>query len=75
MPMADIIDLEEYKQKKYLEKSNCDHGLSFDLDAAEHMTTQEIRKVFPRLYGLCPKGCGFNGIAYVSKAHYVYGDW
>jgi hypothetical protein len=34
-----------------------------------------IRKRWPRLDGLCPKGCGFNGIGYASYAHYIYGDW
>jgi hypothetical protein len=53
----------------------CDHGLKFDLAAAEDMTPSQVRKVFPRLKGVCPKGCGFYGIAYVSLAHYVYGDW
>ena len=74
-PVADVIDIEKYKNKKQLEKQNCDHGLSFDIDIAEKLTTKEIREVFPRLNGLCPKGCGFNGIAYASKAHFVYGDW
>lgn len=35
----------------------------------------EIRKRWPRLAGSCPKGCGFNGIAYASYEHYIYGDW
>lgn len=34
-----------------------------------------VRKRFPRLEGICPKGCGFKGIAYASYAHYIYGDW
>jgi len=34
-----------------------------------------IKKMFPRLCGLCPKGCGFNGIAYASMDHYIMGDW
>lgn len=37
--------------------------------------TQIIRRKWPRLMGPCPKGCGFNGIAYASFAHYVAGDW
>lgn len=37
--------------------------------------SSEIKKRWPRLSGLCPKGCGFNGIAYASYAHYIYGDW
>mgnify|MGYP006308533931 CR=1 FL=1 len=35
----------------------------------------EVRKRFPRLFGPCPKGCGFYGIAYVSWEHYRMGDW
>lgn len=35
----------------------------------------EVRRRFPRLRGACPKGCGFVGIAYASKEHYLYGDW
>lgn len=37
--------------------------------------SSQIRKRWPRLYGPCPKGCGFNGIAYASMAHSVAGDW
>lgn len=37
--------------------------------------TENVRKRFPRLCGLCPKGCGYNGIAYASMDHYLYGDW
>lgn len=35
----------------------------------------EVRRRWPRLFGACPKGCGFNGIAYASRAHYAMGDW
>lgn len=35
----------------------------------------EVRKRFPRLSGKCPKGCGYEGIAYVSMDHYRMGDW
>lgn len=35
----------------------------------------EIRKRWPRLWGPCPKGCGFSGIGYASYAHYIMGDW
>lgn len=74
--MGEVIDLADYISEKNKEQTTkCDHGLKFDLAAAEHMTVFEIRKVFPRLYGPCPKGCGYDGIAYVSTAHYVYGDW
>ena len=54
----------------------CDHGVTFDMEAAEAVADPvEIRRRWPRLEGTCPKGCGFNGIAYASKAHYVFGDW
>lgn len=53
----------------------CDHGVSFDKEAAESLSTEEIRRRWPRLFGLCPKGCGYDGIYYASYAHYVYGDW
>jgi len=35
----------------------------------------EIRKRWPRLSGLCPLGCGYNGIYYASEDHYIMGDW
>ena len=35
----------------------------------------EIRKLWPRLDGPCPKGCGYCGISYASEAHYLMGDW
>ena len=34
-----------------------------------------VRKRFPRLFGQCPKGCGFDGIGYASYEHYILGDW
>lgn len=37
--------------------------------------TQAVRKRWPRLFGECPKGCGYHGIAYASRAHFVWGDW
>ena len=53
----------------------CDHGVIFDSEAAKCMTVRQIREIFPRLDGVCPKGCGFCGIAYASMEHYVMGDW
>lgn len=35
----------------------------------------EVRRRWPRLFGACPKGCGFNGIAYASREHLIAGDW
>jgi len=57
------------------DKPPCDHGVTFDQVAAAPMTVAEVRAKYPRLDGPCPKGCGFHGIAYVSTAHFVYGDW
>lgn len=53
----------------------CDHGLVFDPEDAKNLKTPEVREKYPRLFGECPKGCGFSGVAYVSRAHYLYGDW
>ena len=48
-------------------------------DAAEFIMgypkTAEVRRRRPRLFGKCPKGCGYNGIAYASMTHYRMGDW
>jgi hypothetical protein len=38
-------------------------------------SSSEIRRRWPRLCGKCPKGCGFDGIAYASHMHYLMGDW
>lgn len=53
----------------------CDHGVKFDSKLAANMNAYEVKKFFPRLDGVCPKGCGYSGIAYASKKHYVMGDW
>jgi len=53
----------------------CDHGVTFDEEAAKGLSASEVRRRWPRMHGLCPKGCGFNGIAYASYAHYIFGDW
>jgi hypothetical protein len=52
----------------------CDHGVKFD-EARSSLPPEEIRRMWPRLHGPCPRGCGFNGIAYASFLHYVSGDW
>lgn len=74
------------------QETTCDHGLTFDKEAAEKVlgdwqpksyvefimgnpASAEIQKRWPRLYGTCPKGCGYTGIAYVSMDHYRMGDW
>ena len=42
---------------------------------AGNPASAEIRRRWPRLMGKCPKGCGFDGIAYASAEHYACGDW
>jgi len=62
-------------------ESKCDHGLTFpqtregESAVFRYFEAFEVREVFPRLNGACPKGCGYYGIAYVTMAHYVAGDW
>jgi len=70
-----IFDLEE--AKKILEETNEDKSNDPALDFIMGPTnaTAKIKKRFPRLGGPCPKGCGYNGIAYASYEHYIYGDW
>ncbi len=54
----------------------CDHGLTFDeTKVNDQMSTAEVRKLYPRLFGECPKKCGYTGIAYASYMHYIMGDW
>lgn len=53
----------------------CDHGVEFDEEASKGLSAAEVRKRWPRGWGPCPKGCGFNGIAYASSMHYIMGDW
>jgi hypothetical protein len=52
----------------------CDHGVTFDEEAAKDLSVAEIRKRWPRKWVDCAE-CGFRGIAYASYAHYIYGDW
>jgi hypothetical protein len=59
-----------------LDPDTCDHGITFDPEAAATVVdAYEVRKRWPRLYGDCPKGCGYTGIYYASYAHYIWGDW
>lgn len=53
----------------------CDHGVTFDQQESTGLSSFEIKKRWPRLYGRCPKNCGYNGIAYASYMHYLAGDW
>jgi len=78
---------EEPKEEPVKEK--CDHGITFDAEAARALLASgtvtnfilgndqapEVRRCWPRLNGKCPKGCGYEGIAYASTEHYVAGDW
>lgn len=57
------------------DKESCDHGVTFDESEAKGLDAREVREKWPRLFGKCPKGCGYVGIAYASYAHYLYGDW
>lgn len=55
-------------------EKECDHGVTFDRKAIG-LSAPEIRKLHPRLVGACPRGCGYQGIAYASWEHYIAGDW
>jgi hypothetical protein len=70
------VTFDEVEAQKMLDADpgdpNLDPALAFILGSPAHNT---IRKRWPRLNGPCPKGCGFNGIAYASSSHYIYGDW
>lgn len=52
----------------------CDHGVVFD-EVAWRADPSDVQKRWPRLMGVCPKGCGYRGIAYASYLHYIAGDW
>ena len=58
-----------------VKRFSCDHGLTFNSNLARGLSSMEVRKRWPRLDGLCPKGCGENGIHYASWEHYQAGDW
>jgi hypothetical protein len=61
-------------------QQKCDHGVYFPTTrfaqraVTSHMSVTEIRECFPRHFGLCSM-CGYYGIAYASRYHYVAGDW
>jgi hypothetical protein len=57
------------------EHKDCDHGVTFDRIAAKGLSAAEVQKRWPRGWGVCPKGCGFDGIAYASAEHFIMGDW
>lgn len=60
-----------------LDQAQCNHGIVFDEEAALKLNADHtyVRRRWPRLCGKCPLGCGYNGIFYASKAHFVWGDW
>lgn len=64
------FDLEE--AKRILGEWEPKSDVGFIMGNPKHA---EVRKRFPRLHGPCPKGCGFEGIAYASPEHFSYGDW
>lgn len=70
------VTFDEVEAQKLFESAppnnHLDPALSFIMGSS---ATSQIRKRWPRLNGTCPKGCGYVGIAYASRAHYVYGDW
>ena len=57
--------------------TKCDHGIVFDLAECRKLglSSDEVRKKYPRHNGLCPKGCGFYGIAYQGYQHFTAGAW
>lgn len=69
-----MINMSNGKGSSTRDRETCDHGVTFDT-AGLDMEAHEVRRRWPRLHGVCPKGCGFQGIAYASAAHYVAGDW
>jgi hypothetical protein len=64
------FDLEE--AKKILAGWEPTNGAEF---ISGNPASVQIRKRWPRLAGVCPKGCGYAGISYASYEHYIYGDW
>lgn len=69
------FDLEAAKKilEETAEDKSDDPALDFIMGPVN--ATAKIKKLWPRLGGKCPKGCGYNGIAYASYEHYIYGDW
>jgi hypothetical protein len=57
------------------DENQCNHGITFDVEAARGLNSRTVRAQWPRLMGTCPRGCGFSGIYYASYEHYLYGDW
>ncbi len=53
----------------------CSHGVIFDEEVAQNLSSDQVRHRWPRLHGTCPLGCGYSGIYYASPSHYISGDW
>ena len=59
------------------ENEGCQHDKimpEFDQKAAAGLSSDEVRKRWPRFGGLCPD-CGTWTVAYASYEHYLAGDW
>lgn len=56
-------------------ESECNHGITFDEENGARLDADVVRRRWPRLFGKCPLGCGYNGIYYASWAHFIAGDW
>lgn len=55
----------------------CPHDsapVEFDEKASAGLSSNEVRKRWPRFWGRCPD-CGEQLIKYASFAHYIAGDW
>lgn len=75
--IKNYFDLRSERKDQADKVDSCTHGVVFDLNNVKRLNLQsrEVRTLYPRLSGTCPLGCGYNGIAYASYEHYVYGDW
>ena len=75
-PLYRLLEGTSDVQETTVPKNICDHGVTFDAaDAKTLGSTAAVRKKYPRGWGPCPKGCGYDGIAYASWQHYYAGDW
>jgi hypothetical protein len=66
------VTFNEQEAEKILEGWQPESDIAFIMG---NPSSSKIRKLWPRLNGQCPKGCGYNGIAYASYKHYILGDW
>jgi hypothetical protein len=59
------------------DNTDCHHNavlVAFDEQAAKGLSADEVRKRWPRFFGICPD-CGDRLIKYASWAHFTSGDW